>query len=231
MMTAVMAMTHERRPGPSAAGALAALLLLGSLAGCTDGLLKSDAPVADTYRLAAVPEAAAQPATPLPFAIIVQRPRASVALDTDRIAVVAAGSRFDYYSAAQWAEPAPQMLQQQLVAALVATGQFGGGVFAAPARVPAELLLDVELRRFEAATNGADSANPGASPVAHVQAQFSVIDSRRGTRVTSFVADAAVPATANRLSAVVAAFDQANAQVLRDAGAQVQAAVAALPAP
>jgi ABC-type uncharacterized transport system auxiliary subunit len=64
-----------------------------------------------------------------------------------------------------------------------------------------------------------------------VQAQVSLIDSRRGVRITSFVADAAVPATTNRLSAVVAAFNQANAQVLNDVTAKVQAAVAALPAP
>jgi ABC-type uncharacterized transport system auxiliary subunit len=50
-------------------------------------------------------------------------------------------------------------------------------------------------------------------------------------RITSFVADAAVPATANRLAAVVAAFNQANAQVLGEVSSKVQAAVAALPAP
>jgi cholesterol transport system auxiliary component len=212
--------------------ALAAIVLASvGLAGCTGSLLQSDAPVADTYRLALPASAVTPVATALPLAIIVQRPRAPAALDTDRIAVSAAGNRFDYYSAAQWAEPAPQMLQQQLVSALGATGQFGGGVFAAPARVPAELMLDVELRRFEAVTTGADAAASGSSPVAHVQAQVSLIDSRRGVRITSFVADAAVPATANRLSAVVAAFNQANAQVLGDVTAKVQAAVAALPVP
>jgi cholesterol transport system auxiliary component len=211
---------------------LAAIVLLSAgLAGCTGSLLQSDAPPADTYRLALPASAATPTATALPLAIIVQRPRAPAALDTDRIAVSAAGNRFDYYSAAQWAEPAPQMLQQQLVSALGATGQFGGGLFAAPARVPAELLLDVELRRFEAVTTGADAAASGSPPVAHVQAQVSLIDSRRGVRITSFVTDAAVPATANRLSAVVAAFNQADAQVLGDVTAKVQAAVAALPAP
>jgi cholesterol transport system auxiliary component len=209
----------------------AAVLLSVSVAGCTGNLLQSDAPVADTYRLALPQSAAMQAATALPLAIVVQRPRAPAALDTDRIAVSAAGNRFDYYSAAQWAEPAPQMQQQQLVSALGATGQFGGGVFAAPARVPAELMLDVELRRFEAVTTSADAAASGSSPVAHVQVQVSLIDSRRNMRITSFVAEAAVPATANRLSAVVAAFNQANAQVMNEVTTKVQAAVAALPAP
>jgi ABC-type uncharacterized transport system auxiliary subunit len=49
-------------------------------------------------------------------------------------------------------------------------------------------------------------------------------------RVTSFVAEAAVPASDNRLGAVVAAFERANAQVVQDISVRVQAAVAALPA-
>jgi cholesterol transport system auxiliary component len=208
----------------------AALLALG-LAGCTGNLLRSDAPAAQTYRLAA-PAVAAAPAGPaLPLALVVQRPRAPGALDTERVAVGAAGNRFDYYSAARWAEPAPQMVQQQLVAALSATGRFGGGVFAAPARVPAEMSLDVELRRFEAVTSGADATAAGAAPTVHVQVQASLVDSRRGALVTSFVAEAAVPATANRMSAVVAAFDQATSQVLRDVVAGVQVAVVAPSAP
>lgn len=209
---------------------VAALLALG-LAGCTGSLLRSDAPAATTYRLSAPAAAEASAGSALPLALVVQRPRAPTALDTERVAVSAAGNRFDYYSAARWAEPAPQMLQQQLVVALSATGRFGGGVFAAPARVPAEMLLDVELRRFEAVTAAADAGASDAAPVVHVQAQVSLIDSRRGTRVTSFVAAAAVPATANRLSAVIDAFDAATAQVLRDVVANVQVAVAAPAAP
>lgn len=210
---------------------LLATLLACGLAGCTGNLLQSDAPAAVTYRLAAQAPGAAPPVAALPLALVVQRPRAPAALDTERVAVSAAGNRFDYYSAARWAEAAPQMVQQQLVGALSATGQFGGGVFAAPARVPAELSLDLELRRFEAVTTSADAAESGAAPTVHVQVQASLIDARRGTRVTSFVAEAAVPATANRLGAVVAAFDEANAQVLREVTGKVQAAAASLPAP
>ena len=206
-------------------------LLLG---GCAGSLLQSDTEAPDTFRLgvATATDAATASTTPAPsaLAIAVARPRAAAAIDTDRIAVHSAGNRFDYYSAARWAESAPQMLQQNLVAALAATAQFGGGVMTAPARVPAELLLDVELRRFEAVTAGADAASPGAVPVVHVQVQASLIDSRRAARITSFVSEASVPASGNRLSAVVAAFDLANAQVVSDITARVQAAAAALPA-
>jgi ABC-type uncharacterized transport system auxiliary subunit len=206
-----------------------ALALL--LAGCTGGLLQSDAPAPDTYRLgspADTPRAGAAVA-PLPFAITVARPRAAAPLDTDRIAVNSAGNRFDYYAGSRWAASAPQMMQEQMVAALAATGRFGGGVFAAPARVPTELLLDVELRRYEVVTAGANAAAAAAAPVVHVQLQASLVDSRRGVRVTSFVSAAAVPAAENRLASVIAAFEQASAQVLTDLGTRVQDAAASLP--
>lgn len=214
---------------------LACASLLGLLlGGCAGSLLQSDAAPPDTFRLGFEAPTAAATASATPsiagLAIAVARPRAAAAIDTDRIAVHAAGNRFDYYADARWAESAPQMLQQNLVSALAATAQFGGGVMTAPARAPTELLLDVELRRFEAVTAGADAASQGAAPVVYVQVQVSLVDSRRVARVTSFVSEAGVPASENRLSAVVAAFDRANAQVVGDIVARVQAVVAALPA-
>ena len=217
---------------PACVACASSLALL--LGGCTGSLLRSDAEAPDTFRLGLAPATDAATAGTTPeasaLAIAVARPRAAAAIDSDRIAVHSAGNRFDYYSAARWAESAPQMLQQNLVAALAATAQFGGGVMTAPARVPTELLLDVELRRFEAVTTGADAASAGAAPVVHVQVQVSLVDSRRAARVTSFVSEAAVPASENRLGAVVAAFDRANAQVVVDISTRVQAAAAALPA-
>jgi cholesterol transport system auxiliary component len=219
------------RPALLLACASTLALLLG---GCTGNLLRSDAEAPDTFRLdfAAATAAATAGATPsnAGLAIAVARPRAAAAIDTDRIAVHSEGNRFDYYLDARWAESAPQMLQQNLVGALAATGQFGGGVMTAPARMPTELLLDVELRRFEVVATGPDAASSGAAPVVHVQVQASLLDQRRTARVTSFISEAAVPASENRLSAVIAAFDRANAQVVNDIAARVQAAAAALPA-
>jgi cholesterol transport system auxiliary component len=211
------------------AGLIGALALATVLSGCAGNLLQSDAPPATTFRLAAAPPQPEVVATPIPYAVAVARPRAAAALDTDRIAIAAAGNRFDYYAAARWAEPAPVMLQSSVVAALAATGQFGGGVVAAPTRVPTEFLLEIELRRFEAVSASADPAS-AAAPVVHVQAQASLVDTRRNARVASFVSAAEVQAEANRLGSVVAAFGQAQAQVVAGISAQVVAAAAALPA-
>ena len=104
------------RPASWMACASLLALLLG---GCTGSLLQSDAEAPDTFRLgvAAATDAATASTMPSPsaLAIAVARPRAAAAIDTDRIAVHSAGNRFDYYSAARWAESAPQMLQQNLV--------------------------------------------------------------------------------------------------------------------
>jgi cholesterol transport system auxiliary component len=150
----------------------------------------------------------------------VVRPRTSTALDTDRIAVVPGPSRFEYYTDVRWAEAAPQMVQQNLVAALEASGRFGG-VFAAPARAPSELMLDLELRHFEAR-----AAAGGDTPVVHVQLQASLVDARRAERVTSFVSEARVPIGDDRRAAIIAAFEQASAQVTADVVARAGEAAA-----
>lgn len=205
---------------------VAGLALL--LVGC-GGLLQSDSPGPETYRLGAVPAAAAgaAPATApsvSPLGLTVARPRAAAALDSERIAIVAEGHRFDYYAGVRWAEPAPQMLQQNLVAALARSGRFAGGVFAAPARVPSELALDVELRRFEA------DATAGGAPVVHVELQASLVDARRARRIASFTSEAAVASEGNRRAAIIEAFDRASAQVVDDVVARVGIAAAAVPA-
>ena len=192
------------------------LVLALALAGCAGSLLESSAAAPETYRLAGEP--LPDRGERLPLAIIVARPGAAPALDTDRVAVVQPDSRFDYFTGVRWSEPAPQMLQQQLVRALAADGRFEA-VVAAPSRVPADLLLDVELRRFEAVY-----AADGSAPVVKVEMQVSLVDPRKARRLASFVVAASSPADENRLAPVVAAFDRATAEAVRSAVDQVRAA-------
>ncbi len=214
-----------------------AVVACGAPLGGCGGLLQSKSPAAEVYRLGlrAVPSpaAAAAPAPPTgggvpaaaapgkALALTIGRPRAAESLDTERIAIAPGGSRFDYYTGVRWSEPAPQMLQQLLVASFQASGGFRGGVFAAPARGPSDLLLDVELRHFEAT-----AAAAAAAPTVHVLLQASVIDSRRAERLVSFVSEASVVATQNRRPAIIDAFERASAQVVDDVVARVRTAAA-----
>ncbi len=147
----------------------------------------------------------------LSLALAVARPRAAGSLDGDRIAVVQPGNRFDHYAGIRWSEPAPDMLQSLLVRTLQAGGRFET-VTGAPSRVPADLLLVAELRRFEARYSAADSA-----PVVEVEMQFTLVDLRGGRRVPGPLASAQAPAAADDRAAVTSAFQRATGQVLAQA--------------
>lgn len=194
-------------------------LLALALGGCAGSLLESRADAPDTYRLAS--EALADRGGRLPLALAVARPGAAPALDTERIAVVRSDSRFDYYAGLRWSEPAPQMLQQQLVRALAADGRFAA-VVAAPSRVPADLLLDVELRRFEAVY-----ATDDGMPLVRVEMQVSLVDPRKAQRLASALVATSAAAAGNRRAAVMTAFERATAEALRSAADQVREATGA----
>ncbi len=193
---------------------LLAAAVLGT--GCVGSMLKSDDQPPDLYRLSAAQVAAA--ASTSPQAIAVARPRSVSSLDTDRIAVVTPGHGFNYLAGARWADPAPQMVQQLLVDALVAGGGFAAAV-AAPSRVPADLLLDVELRGFEAVY-----AQNDAAPRVRVDLLATVVDTRRGLRLASFESSAEAAAERNDRRAVVAAFQEAAAAATGDVAARARAA-------
>lgn len=196
--------------------AAALLALTVVLTACTGSLLQSNAEAPETYRLHG--PALADRGGRLPLALVVGRPRSAAALDTDRVAVVRTASRFDYFAGVRWSEPAPQMLQQLLVNAFTADGRFAA-VVAAPSRVPADLSLDVELRRFEA-----DYPADGAAPGVRVEMLVTLIETRPARRVASFLAVGAATAAENRRAAVVAAFEAATAQAVESAVSQVRGA-------
>jgi cholesterol transport system auxiliary component len=190
----------------------AALLGLSlAVAGCSGALLGPQVDPPETYRLEtpAVPPAAAR----LPLVLTVAPPRAAESLDSDRIAVVQPDQRFDHYAGLRWSEPAPQMLQSLLVGSLQSAGRFEA-VLAAPSRVPVDLLLDVELRRFEARYARGDVA-----PVVRVEMQLMLVDPRRSRRVAGVLVAAEAAAAADHRGAVMAAFQQATAKALADAAA------------
>ena len=174
--------------------------------GCAGSLLESKTPAPDVYRLSGT-ELPARGDT-LPLALAVTRPRAALSLDTERIAVVQPDSRFDYFSGVRWSEPAPQMLQQQLVRALSSDGRFAT-VLAAPTRVPSDLMLDLELRRFEAIYPAA-----GAVPRVRVELQVTLVDARTAKRLSSFLVQAEATAVENRRAAVLEAFEAATGEAL-----------------
>jgi cholesterol transport system auxiliary component len=199
------------------------LIASGLCTACVGSILKSDNEAPNLYRLAAPPASGASAgagAAPA-HAITVARPRAVSSLDTERIAVTTPGHGFDYLAGARWADTAPQMVQQLLVDTLIAGGRFATAV-AAPSRVPTDLLLEVELRHFEAVY-----ASVGEPPRILVELQANLVDVRRGARVASFDSRAEATAARNDRTAVVAAFQDATARAAQDAALRAGEAAAA----
>jgi cholesterol transport system auxiliary component len=189
---------------------MSALLLL---AGCSGGL-KSNLPAAQIYLLrpGSVPAAAA--AAPAAASVQVMLPQASAGLSSDSIVVLRSGGRLDHYSAARWAAAAPGMLQLLVIDALRAANRFSM-VESDTGPFPSEYVLSLELRHFEA------EYTASGPPTAHVALVATL--GRRGKRdvIVSGSVDSQVKAEADRMQAVVAAFEQATGEALSQLAAQI----------
>lgn len=183
-------------------------LLMAGVAGCSG--FKSN--VAETQVYLLQPSIAAAQTTgsdSTPFGTVsVQMPVAAPGLESDRIVLTREGGRIDYYAAASWADRLPQVLQRVTIDALRARGAFIA-VQSDAAPFNTDFTLQIEVRRF-----AAEYAAAGA-PTVHV-----VLDCTLGRRsdrsiLTSFTAEASVPAGDNRLGAVIEAFDRATGTALQ----------------
>ena len=206
---------------------LALLALLASLIGaCSTGFHSSSpstlsyvlraAPAGGATTTAATPSANPQPA---PVSLRVMRPAAGPGLDTDRIAVLQPEARLDYFTGSRWAAALPDVVEALAVEILQGSGAWSA-VQGSRAAFTADYELEITIRRFEADA----SAGSGAPTV---QVIFDCALVRRADRalLSSFAVQASEQASANRMGAVVASFDQAANSALADAAARALAAV------
>jgi cholesterol transport system auxiliary component len=201
-----------------------------ALAGCA-GLFKSSAPPTQVYTLRAVAAAPASPAAQATAAappatavaaghlptLAVSRPEAFAGLGSDEIALLQPGGRLDYYSASRWAGNVPTMMQSLAIEALRNSGRFGA-VIADGAPFGADYVLQIDIRHFEAEYGGG-----GGPPTVHVALICTFGRPADRGPVSTFTTDAQVPAAANRLQAVVAAFDAATTTALAGLAADLSA--------
>ncbi len=202
------------------ARSLLALFPLLLLPGCFSGL-DSKAPAQQRYVLQLPAPLATEPdstVAPTAGALQVLRPNAAPGLASDGIAVLRPGARLDYYSNARWAADAPAALQSLIIESMRHDGRFAtveaeGGPFAS------QYLLGLDLTHFEARY---DAEGP---PTIDVELVASL--GRRSDRsaLRSFAAHSSVRAAADRMQAVIAAFEQATGEAL----AQITAGVAPPP--
>jgi cholesterol transport system auxiliary component len=208
-------------------------VLLGcvlALSGCA-GLLHSTAAPEQTYLLRApAPPAANAPAAPggaalanpadLP-SIRVSQPGADPGLDSSRIMLVQADHRLNFYAGSRWPGPVSDLIEALAVETLRASGAWHS-VQDSDSPFPSDYLLQITVRRFEA-----DYTGGGTAPDVHVVLDC-VIGRREGRDVVaSFIAQGTATAAADRMSTVVAAFEQATDEALDSLARQSRTAVAA----
>jgi cholesterol transport system auxiliary component len=216
------------------ASARAALVtLVALLCGC-GGLLRSNAPNEQIYFLRAPTPASAgagaaaqSGAAPAPAArdtsLRVEHPQAGPALDSARILLVQPDHRMDFYAASRWPAPLPDVLEALAVETLRGSGEWSS-VQDSNSAFPAAYLLQLTVRRFEA-----DYTAGGEAPEVHVVLDC-IIGRREGRDViATFTVAGSATASANRLSAVVAAFEQATGSALTELSRQAAQAVRSEP--
>lgn len=187
------------------------LLLL--LVGCSG--LRSHEPTAQIYRLHLTETSAAVRQAEAGATLAVSRPTAASGLDTDRIAVLLSDGRLDYYASSRWAGSLPDVLQTALIDAQRKNGRWRA-VLTDTSAFSTDQQLQVEVRQFHAEYPAA-----GGPPSVHV-----VLEGMLGPRSSHEVqrtlrAEARVPASADRMLPVVAAFNAALAEAMKQLDVQM----------
>jgi|SRR5688572_17197250 len=200
---------------------VASLVLTGAIA-CSSGF-RSDSPAPQVYVL----RASAERVEPLPQAVSLQvlRPLPRPGFDSARIMLLRTDRRLDHFNAARWAAELPEVVEALAVESLRSTGAFAS-VHDANSTFSADYLLRITIRHFEAdytAGNGAP----------RIRVAFDCTLGRRSNRevLASFVAEGASDTGANRLNAVIGAFENAADAAFDSLAMQTVEALRSLPRP
>jgi cholesterol transport system auxiliary component len=199
-----------------------ALVILFGLGACSS-VFETNAPTDQTFVLRAAPAPAASPRSALTLQLA--RPSAALGLESDRIALVRADRSVDFYAGARWAGDVPALVEALLVDTLRDAGGFRA-VFGDGNSVPSDYALQLTIRRFDAAYSAERDA-----PVINVAMDGALSRVRDRSLVAVLSASATQAADANRMTAVVAAFEAAAQRAAGDLAREVDAALQKVDSP
>jgi cholesterol transport system auxiliary component len=177
---------------------LCLVVLASALNGCS-GLFHSNARPAQVYYLKAtpIPPGAAPVAASLRF----NRPTTSPGLDSAEIVTLQTDRRMSFFLASRWPAPTSYMVEMLAVEKLRRSSLWES-VADSNSSWPSDYVLQVVIRNFEA-----DYSSGSVNPEVHVVLDC-VIGKREGREViASFLAEGSAKASANKMSAVVPAFE------------------------
>jgi ABC-type uncharacterized transport system auxiliary subunit len=209
---------------PASLVRLTPLLLLLPLAACTGSLFKTKVAPPTLYLLSAgnadpAPASSAPPPA-LSADLAVLKPRVRAGLDTDRIAAVYPDRHLDYFADARWSGPLDEVIQDLVVQVFHSRAgmrNVSGDVSA----FSSAYWLELTVTDFEA-----EYSDAGGPPTVRVHLQARIGSSAERRIIARFEADAAKPAAANRMTAIVAAYNEAANDALMQLAANSSQALA-----
>jgi ABC-type uncharacterized transport system auxiliary subunit len=184
----------------SAYGVILVLAAVSALTACGGALFSSKAPPPSFYLLSAHP---GTPGPEIAADLTILRPQVRSGLDTDRIAALYPDRRLVYYAAARWSAPLAGVVQD-LVARTFHTHANLHSVTNDASMVSAGYWLEIEVTDFQAEYMAGQT-----SPTIHVHFQAAVGKARDRRVLDRFEANAMQAAADNRMTAIVAAYEQA----------------------
>lgn len=175
--------------------------MLGLLSACS---ILPEAETPDFYLL----PAAQQPArsnSAVDWSLRVSAPTASLALDSNRIAVIPQGNQISSYQGARWSNRAPGLLRDRLLDAFTANGSIRA-LSSDETSLQADLDLSGELRAFQ-------SEYQGDKPVVHIRYEARLVRTLGQRIVASRSFEVRQPVDGKQVAEVVTAFGKASDQL------------------
>jgi len=140
--------------------------------------------------------------------LVLETPLANAGIDTTRIALQRGPMRIEYYARAQWSDRAPFMVQTLMIESFENSGRIVA-VGRDTVGLRADFILQTELREFQV-----EYFN-GSTPKAHVAIAARMVKMPRRAIIGSATFEEVAPAGADKLDAIIPAFDAALGKVLR----------------
>ena len=203
------------------------LLALLPLAGC-GSLSKNKAAPPTMYWLSATPPAGA--AEPQAAAadepkrrgdLAVLKPRVRAGLDTDRVAALYPDRRLEYFADVRWSGPLDEVLQDLAVQEFHSQPGLRN-VSTDLSAFPSAYWLEIEVVDFQA-----EYTAPNAAPTVHVHLLAQIGSSADRHILGRFEPDVHQAAAANRMSAIIDAYNRAAGNALAEIAAGAASALKA----